>query len=54
MASSGGYITKFIAGGSGITSSLMFESGSFIGVNTINPLANLHISGSFLFADGNQ
>lgn len=54
MASSGGYITKFMAGGSGITNSLMFESGSFIGVNTTNPLANLHISGSFLFADGNQ
>lgn len=54
MASSGGYITKFMDGGSGISNSLMFETGSFIGVHTTNPLANLHISGSLLIANGTE
>jgi trimeric autotransporter adhesin len=46
MSSSGGYITKFMPSGSGITSSLFYESGSYIGLGTTNPLYTLHVSGT--------
>ncbi len=46
MSSSGWYITKFMPSGSGITSSNMFESGTNIGINNINPGYTLDVSGT--------
>jgi hypothetical protein len=43
---SGGYITKFIANGSGITSSRLYESGSNIGIWNTNPWYNLDVTGT--------
>jgi hypothetical protein len=44
MASSGGYVTKFMPSGSGITNSLFFESGANIGLGNTNPGAKLDIT----------
>lgn len=47
MNSSGGYLTKFMTNGSGITSSLVFESGSFLGLNDSTPSYTLDVNGTF-------
>jgi hypothetical protein len=44
---SGGYLTRFMTNGSGITSSLAFESGSRIGIWNTNPWYNLDVTGTF-------
>jgi hypothetical protein len=43
---SGGYFTKFIAGGTGITSGLLFESGGRVGLGTTNPTYMFDVQGS--------
>jgi hypothetical protein len=45
-AGSGGYVTKFMPSGSGITSSLLYESGSRIGLANTNPAYTLDVSGT--------
>lgn len=44
-AGSGHYLTKFMAGGSGITNAILFESGSYMGLNTTSPTTDLDING---------
>jgi hypothetical protein len=46
MSSSGGYITKFMPSGSGITSSLFYESGSRISLGNTNPGYTLDVNGT--------
>ena len=52
MTSSGGYITKFMPSGSGITSSVIFESGGFIGVATTSPSSALEVNGQVKITGG--
>ena len=52
MSSSGGYITKFMPSGSGITSSLVFESGAFIGISTTSPSTALDVNGQIRLRTG--
>jgi hypothetical protein len=47
---SGNYLTKFNNSNSGITNSIIYESGSKIGIGTITPSGQLHIIGTGLFS----
>lgn len=51
-AGSGGYVTKFMAGGNGITNAILFESGSYIGLNTTSPTTDLDINGQVRLRTG--
>lgn len=42
------YITRFSTGGEGIVSSRIFESGTYIGIGTIDPRSTLEINGQIL------
>jgi hypothetical protein len=42
------YITKFGAGGSGLSNSLVFDNGTNIGIGTTSPTSKLHVAGDVL------
>ncbi len=46
------YLTKFGAAGNGLYASVLYESGSYLGLNTINPSAELDINGSLRVRSG--
>lgn len=52
LAGSGGYLTKFLPSGSGITSAVVFESGGYIGINATNPTAGLDVNGQIRMRTG--
>jgi hypothetical protein len=46
------YLTKFWAGGNGIYASVLYESGGYLGLNNVNPSAQLDVNGTIRIRSG--